>query len=94
MALSEKTATEVQDLAWAMADDMASPDDIKRLEDLLLADAEARQLYVQCMQLQADLHLFFNPKPSVPANLPTSGKSPVPVLKGLPTIPSQSSTKV
>ena len=101
MALSEQAAAEVQELAWKMADDAISAEDARRLEDLLLEDSEARLLYVQCMQLQADLHLFFNPTalmmeppvgnaPGSPASIAHASGSPVltpiPVLKNLPTI--------
>lgn len=102
MALSEENVVEIQDLAWKMADQVISADEAQRLEDLLLADADARLLYVQCMQLQADLHLFFNPSaaalPQLTPNGAVSGQpasiaTPVagtpastPVLKSLPTI--------
>ena len=96
MALSEQTAAEVQELAWKMADEAISADDVQRLEDLLLGDSEARLLYVQCMHLQADLHLFFNPQTmTVPPALPKTPVAyapgsprltPIPVLMNLPTI--------
>jgi hypothetical protein len=88
MPLSAQAITEIQDLAWAMADDAISPEDAKRLEALLLADPEARQLYVECMQLQADLYLFFNPKPLVPPTIPVGNSpasGPAPVVRNLPT---------
>jgi hypothetical protein len=95
MPLNEQTATEIQDLAWAMADETISADDAKRLEDLLLADPEARQLYVQCMQLQADLHLFFNPKPVVAPNIPVEAPPATPVMTSLPgSAPIKGSAKV
>lgn len=83
MPLTEQEITEIQDLAWAMADEMISPEEVKRLEALLLADPDARKLYVECMQLQADLYLFFNPKPLLPPNIPigpTGGTAPAPPL--------------
>jgi hypothetical protein len=91
MSLRKKTAAEVQDLTWALADDAISPDNVKRLEDLLMADPEARKLYVQCMQMQADLHLFFNPEKSMAPALETATKSPV--LTALPTGKSSAVTK-
>jgi hypothetical protein len=89
MPLTEKAAAEVQNLTWALADEMIAPDEVKRLETILLDDADARKLYIECMQLQADLHLFFNPKiptlnlplPNTTANISAS----TPVLTNLPT---------
>lgn len=83
MSLSEQTIAEIQDLAWAMADEAITPEEVKRLETLLLADPEARKLYVECMQLQADLYMFFNPKPLLPPNIPigrpnSAASAPVP----------------
>lgn len=91
MSLSQESAAEIQDLAWALADDAITADDAKRLEDMLLADAEARTLYVQCMQLQADLHLFFNPRQPELNLQPEAAKNPsstttTPVVKSLPGI--------
>jgi hypothetical protein len=89
MPLSEQAITEIQDLAWAMADDAITPEDAKRLESLLLADPEARQLYVECMQLQADLYMFFNPKPltppTIPVGPPRSLAPPAPAIQNLPS---------
>lgn len=88
MPLSEQAITEIQDLAWAMADEAISAEDAKRLEDLLLADPEARQLYVQCMQLQADLYMYFNPKPILPPTIPVGtpgSRSAAPPISNLPT---------
>jgi hypothetical protein len=58
------------------------------LEEKLLADAEARQIYVQCLQLQADLHFFFNPDQgklphSVAADF--ANRKATPVITALPT---------
>lgn len=91
MSLSEENAAEIQDLAWALADDAISAEEAKRLEDILLADPEARKLYVQCMQLQADLHLFFNPREpdlsfAAEAAKGSSSMAGTPVVKSLPGI--------
>ncbi len=85
MPLSEQAAAEIQDLAWAMADEAITPEEVKRLETLLLADPEARKLYVECMQLQADLYLFFNPKPLLPPNIPVGPAGPAAKAPAVPT---------
>lgn len=92
MSLPKKTATEVQNLTWALADEVITPPKVKRLEKLLLAEPEARRLYVECMQLQADLYLFFNPdRAKITVPLPTAEKArtkktpTTPVLKNFPT---------
>jgi hypothetical protein len=89
MALTEQATAEIQELSWAFADDMISADDAKKLESMLLAEPEARQVYVQCMQLQADLHLFFNPDILQKVDIPgVTSKKSTPVLKNLPKIDS------
>lgn len=92
MALTEQAAQQIQDMVWALADDQLPPAETKRLEELLVADPEARQLYVQCMQLQADLHLFFNPNLG---KLPTDLIAGQPAKKSVPvmtTLPQASAT--
>lgn len=54
--------TEVQELVWALIDDQATDGEVHRLEELLLSSDEARQTYVLCMQMHADLHFLFNGK--------------------------------
>ena len=91
MPLTEEAATDVQNLTWALADDVITTDDVKRLETMLLGDADARKLYVECMQLQADLHLFFNPKlAEIKLPIPVAAPATTPVLKNLPTTGSGS----
>jgi hypothetical protein len=56
--------TEVQELAWAMIDEHASDQQVRRLEELLLQSSEARQTYVECMQMHADLYYLLGGKRS------------------------------
>ena len=59
---------EVQELAWALVDDQATDTQVRRLEELLLDDPEARRVYVTCMQMHADLHYLLSDKrPCLPA---------------------------
>jgi len=59
--------SEVQELVWALIDEQATDGEVRRLEDLLLSSDEARQTYVMCMQMHADLHFLFNgKKPQLP----------------------------
>jgi hypothetical protein len=86
--------TEVQELTWALVDEMADERDMARLEQLLLDHDEARQTYVLCMQMHSDLHFLFAPKPSLPEALQKimaeqkpareSKKTPLPLVD-LPT---------
>jgi hypothetical protein len=61
--------TEVQELTWAMVDEQANEQDVSRLERLLLDHDEARQTYMTCMQMHADLHFLFSGKPRLPEAL-------------------------
>jgi hypothetical protein len=56
--------TEVQDLTSALLDDVASDEQVHRLEELLLANNEARRTYVTWVQLHADLHYLLGNKQS------------------------------
>ena len=61
----EKTTelkTEVQDLTWAMIDEQATESQLRRLGDLLRTRPEARQVYVTCMQMHADLYFLLGGK--------------------------------
>lgn len=58
MNQTHTVADEVQELAWAVVDDLATEDQMHRLEELLLDDPEARNVYVTCMQMHADLHFM------------------------------------
>ncbi len=51
---------EVQELVWALVDEQATPEQVKRLEDLLLVDDSARHIYALCMQMHADLHFLLS----------------------------------
>ena len=51
---------EVQDLTWALVDDQATEDQVRRLTELLLKSPEARKTYVMCMQMHADLHYLLS----------------------------------
>jgi hypothetical protein len=61
--------SEVQELTWAMVDEQATEKEIRRLERLLVDHDDARQTYVMCMQMHADLHFLLNPPPPLPAML-------------------------
>ena len=61
-------ASEIQELTWALIDEQATESQVRRLEELLLEDHEARQVYVMCMQMHADLHyLLSGRRPTLPA---------------------------
>jgi len=49
----------VQVLAWSLVDEQATDADVAELEQLITEDEQARRVYVECMQLHADLHYFF-----------------------------------
>ena len=49
----------VQELTWALVDEQITDDQMDELEALLLGDSKARDAYVRCMQLHADLTTEF-----------------------------------
>jgi hypothetical protein len=75
----------IEDLVWAMLDEQISDDDIHRLEDLLGSDEDARQIYLQCVQLHVDLMYRFNPdyNPARDPQADRAGTVPAPPV-GLP----------
>jgi hypothetical protein len=58
----------VQELAWAVIDEVATDDDLRLLDNLLLSDDEAIREYVNCVQLHVDLAAHFAPAGALPGN--------------------------
>ena len=50
----------VQELTWAVIDDVATDDDMRLLDNLLLSDDEAVSDYVGCVQMHVDLMAHFS----------------------------------
>jgi len=75
----EQLIEEVQQLVWALVDEVATDEQMRRLESLVVVHAEARKAYVDCMSLHAELHcMFAPPQPIQPLTL---GKTPSRLLK-------------
>ena len=49
----------IQELTWALLDEQITDDEFGLLDNLLLSDDKARQSYVGCVQLHADLMAHF-----------------------------------
>ena len=49
----------IQELTWALLDEQISDDEFVLLDNLLLSDEKARQSYVGCVQLHAELMTHF-----------------------------------
>ena len=49
----------IQELTWAMLDEQINDDEFLLLDNLLLSDEKARDSYVGCVQLHADLMSYF-----------------------------------
>jgi len=67
-----------QELSWALLDDYINGEEFTELEDLLLNDKIARESYIGCVQLHADLASHFAaPTPATtparPARTPILG---------------------
>ena len=63
----------VHELSWGVLDDGLNDEEMAELEGLLQSDPSARESYVRCAQLHADLASYFAP----PRNSSTPAKSPV-----------------
>jgi hypothetical protein len=63
----------VQELSWALIDGQISDDEFALLDNLLLADEKARDSYLGCVQLHAELTGFF----ADPAGKKTPGSTQV-----------------
>jgi hypothetical protein len=55
MASDETVQERVQELTWALVDEQIHSDELQLLESLLLSDDAARDTYLDCVQLHADL---------------------------------------
>lgn len=49
----------VQELTWALMDEQINDDEVRLLDNLLLSDDQARETYIGCVQLHADLAQHF-----------------------------------
>ena len=67
----------VQELTWALLDEQINDDEFKLLDNLLLADEQARNSYVECVQLHTNLLTYFAPPKSAKG---AKGTSDSPVL--------------
>lgn len=60
------------ELSWALLDGHISDENRAELEKLLLEDATARESYIRCAQLHAELATFFAAPKSTPGKSSTS----------------------
>jgi hypothetical protein len=78
------TANRVHDLTWALFDELVTADELGELQGLLLNDSVAREAYIRCAQLHADLTTHF----AMEAKSQGASKSKTPILsflnEGLP----------
>ena len=51
--------TEVQNLVWSLLDEQITETDQQRLEELISGDREAMRIYLQCVQMHADLQFHY-----------------------------------
>ncbi len=56
----DPTEDEVEQLVWALVDEIITAEQMQRLEVLLRGDDESRNCYLRCMQMHADLHMMFS----------------------------------
>ena len=65
-----------RELTWALLDDLITDEEMAALDGLLQTDPAARNEYLHCVQLHADLKSEFAAKSS-PTAAPSSAKTPV-----------------
>jgi hypothetical protein len=63
----------VHELSWGLLDERLNGEEMAELEDLLQNDPTARESYIRCAQLHAELASYFAPA----HNSGTAAKSPV-----------------
>lgn len=56
---------------WALLDDQLSPDELRQLEQDLASDPVLRRQYLECVQLETELHDYFR-KPAASPPPPTA----------------------
>jgi hypothetical protein len=67
----------VQALTWALLDDLITEEEMSELGNRLTNDDHARQEYIRCIQLHADLQSAFAGHSSSITNISTAPKTPV-----------------
>jgi len=76
MADDSTVLERVQELTWALVDEHITDDEMTLLESLLLSDDQARQRYIDCTRLHADLTLHYA-KPIPTTSDTGTSRSPV-----------------
>jgi hypothetical protein len=66
----------IHELTWALIDDLITEEEMAALDGLLRTEDGARNEYVRCVQLHADLQSHFAAKPSPTKTTPTA-RTPV-----------------
>lgn len=88
MNATSDLAMEIQELVWALVDDQASSEQARRLEELLLEDDDARQIYTLCIQMHADLYFLLNGKKTpLPPAAPKTNRTQPPQKTSTPALP-------
>jgi hypothetical protein len=73
MAHEDTVQERVQELTWALVDEQIDAEELRFLESLMLSDEKARDAYVRCVHLHADLISHFAASEAPAA----SGKPPM-----------------
>lgn len=67
----------VHELSWALFDELITDEQMVELEGLLLNDTTAREAYIHCVQLHADLSTHYaktaTPSSGTPSKTPVLG---------------------
>jgi len=81
---------QLTELIWSLVDETIDEKQMAQLEDLLKHDPQAREIYIRCMALHADLHTIFDRNASdskmanVLAQVPTAPPAPAPQFDSVP----------
>jgi hypothetical protein len=75
-AADQTVIQRVQELTWAMIDEQITDDEFRLLENLLLSDDQARDTYVQCIQLHTGLMTQYA-APTLDATASGANRTPV-----------------
>ena len=82
---SDQLLAQAEKLIWSLLDHNLPEDDVPRLEKMIKQHDNVRQLYLDCVQLHADLtgHFSKHPQLNIPELLSASDPPDSPVLGSL-----------
>jgi hypothetical protein len=83
--IDDRPLSEIEELTWTMIDDQLTEAQIRRLEQLVTEDKEARQIFLTCMNLHVELErLFRGENPPAPSFVLPAGVAASDIPQSVP----------